>query len=222
MPLSLSYMHTLPSLASRVRLHADVRGTGETRAGGFLMNPDTDHTSTSLRNNQVPVSDSLFSTNNNSSFSNHPHIKQHVHEHDEHDDDDEEVEEEDEEEVFVEIKKKTSEELWDCFCGTCNGCLMIAAKNVPGRLLLPNNNSLGPEKTLKFKQLDQKQQHSNVSFYVNVDTFFWFFFSFFLFQCNSNLVYFLSLVFLSVFLFVEFVHYLSLSFRICIYIYIFL
>jgi hypothetical protein len=125
-------------------LHADVRGTGETRAGGFLFDPLTDNSLVSPLANASVVS--LVSESQKSSVSDHKMLS-----------------EEEQAELAAIEEKLEEEELWDCFCGTCSGCVMIAAKKVPERLYLPNNNSLGPDRSKQFKALDERQQHSDVS-----------------------------------------------------------
>jgi hypothetical protein len=124
-------------------LHADVRGTGETRAGGFLFDPLTDNSLVSPLANASVVS--VVSESHKSSASDHKMLS------------------EEEQAELAAIEEKLEEELWDCFCGTCSGCVMIAAKKVPERLYLPNNNSLGPDRSKQLKALDERQQHSDVS-----------------------------------------------------------
>mmetsp|Transcript_30770 Transcript_30770/g.36234 ORF Transcript_30770/g.36234 Transcript_30770/m.36234 type:complete len:250 (+) Transcript_30770:141-890(+) len=123
--------------ASRIRLHSDVRGTSETRAGGFLCPGDPKEEET-----HEDPSVSLFSPSRSlNPEEDFPLLSNSVNS--------------DENE-----KNQDGEEGWFCCCGTCSQCQLRRARSVPQRLYLPHNNALGPEKTKLMAKLDHKQKSS--------------------------------------------------------------
>jgi len=125
--------------ASRIRLHSDVRGTSETRAGGFLCPGDPKEEET-----HEDPSVSLFSPSRSlNPEEDFPLLSNSVNS--------------DENE-----KNQDGEEGWFCCCGTCSQCQLRRARSVPQRLYLPHNNALGPEKTKLMAKLDHKQKSSTV------------------------------------------------------------